>query len=120
MHLNNILTEYLQPVADNIEGSIEIASTKEMLCRIDEVNRVIKHRETRGEEEGAQELMDMVLVGIDTDQLFPSLDKQSMAKTIYEETLLSKLDFEEVDCKECLQYLAMNLYNEEIGNVILT
>ena len=95
VHLNNILSELVEPLADNIEDKIEVISGEEMLNRIDRLNKLVEIQEQGGEATAdTQELIDLtraVLTGANAVALYPSMKKLSTGKVVREEAIRSKV-----------------------------
>ena len=86
VHLNNILGEFVEPIADNIKGKIEVISGEDMLSRVDRLNKLVEIQEREGEVTNeTAEIIDLsraVLTGADSVGLYPSLKKLSTAKDV--------------------------------------
>ena len=72
VQLNNLVHEYLQPIAKNLKGSQDVGSTDEVLNKIDNLNRL------HGEKP-SKENQEMIMIGADVIGLYANLDTQSTA-----------------------------------------
>ena len=52
---------------------------------------------------------DLILIGIDVEQLFPSMNAEETAKIIRDEYIRSEYEVEEFSWEEASRYVAMNL-----------
>ena len=80
-----------------------------MLRCIDDLNRTTKRKIEQGE---VSEDSRMVLTAMDAVALCPSLDKESVAEVVMEETVRKDLDFGEINYDKCLRYLAIKCDND--------
>ena len=123
IHLNNILTDFVDPLADCIEGRIEVISGSEMLHRVDSLNKLIEIQEKeKGNIDEIQEIIDLrnaVLTGSDAVGLYPSLLKISTGNVVREEAMKSTIKWEGLDYKECARYIAIHYEPWEIKRMKL-
>ena len=124
IHLNNILSEFVEPIADNVEGKIEVISAEDMLNKIDRLNKLIEVQE-KEKQEGIEvkEMIDLgeaILTGADAVSLYPSLLKYATAATVGEEAVKTKVKWSNINYKEGARYLAINCEPWEIKKMGLT
>ena len=81
VHLSNILSELIESLADEMEGSSEFLSCEDFLSRVDDHNKMVLEKL----ESGQADFTDLILLGTDAVSLFPSLDAAQCAKLIHEE-----------------------------------
>ena len=135
VHFSNILSPYLDALANEMAGTMEVISTEDALSKIDKFNveENIDHNlsaedeevDTDEEEFLSEEVIkdsqrseckqndDIVICGADVTSLFPSLKAKSTAKLVYESALESEISYEGIDFKEVVTYLALNLSDFE-------
>ena len=139
-HLSNIISIYLEAIADEMDNNREVISTENALSRIDRYNRKVDDDEdsnlvetveeggfTTDEEEflelneiietqesdARQNNNDIAIIGSDVISLYPSITTELAGEMGYEATILSKIDFE-IDFLEIVTYLAINMNFKEI------
>ena len=112
VHLNNILSEFIEPLADSIEGKIEVISGEEMLNRIDRLNKLVEIQGEEGEAtRDTEDLVDLtraVLTGADAVGLYPSMKKRTTGKVIREEAIRSEVKWQNISWREAARYVAIN------------
>ena len=88
LHLNDILSKILEPLADR-RGGIEVVSSEEFLGEIYKVNHFLCKASFDPEcsPKLKKELQSMVLIGADAVSLYPKLRKEQTASIIAEEYL---------------------------------
>ena len=100
--LSDILSEVLEPVAENI-GANEVCSSEDLLNTIDQVNKKLEALKNTKESE------EIVLLAADAEALYPSLKRDTCAKICAEEIQNSSLDFQDINWKEMTRYLYLNM-----------
>ena len=141
VHLSNIISPYLDALADEMPDTMEAISSEDCLSRIDRFNKnfdsggnaeKISFQQTGDVEYGTdeEEFMDpediieaqkdekkqhesIVICGADVCSMFPSLDAKHTAKLVKEAAIESEIKFEGIDYKEVATYLAINLRSWE-------
>ena len=105
VHLNNILSEVVEGLADKMEGSTELLSGEDFLSKVDKHNEAVE-----GDiKEGGVGKEDLILIGTDAVCLFPSLDAEECAKLVAEEYRGSSYDMRITDWREVMRYLKLTL-----------
>ena len=91
IHLSNLMSEILDPLADNCEG-IETVSTEDLLSEVDQINSYLikASNDPNCDKKLRQDIKQMVLIGADAVSLFPNLKKDQTAEVIAQEFLDSK------------------------------
>ena len=102
LYLQNILSDVLEPVAEEVEGSIEACSTEDFLNKVDQLNESWKKNIN------SNNLTDAMILGSDAESLYPSLKKEETAAQVYKEVVNSKVEFQDIQWKEAARYLAIN------------
>ena len=105
VHLSNLISEVLEPLADKV-GVNEVTSSEDMLATIDKLNKEFRNTEV-------QDLDDLVLIGADAEQLYPSLQKEISAKISAEELMKSDLTYQYLKWKEMARYLFLTMNERE-------
>ena len=112
IHLNNILSEYIEAIGDNIEGRIEVISGEELLNRVDRLNKLIEMQEKRGDDKTDTDVLvklrDLVLTGSDAVALYPSMKREATALSIREEAMSTTVNWKGINYKECSRYVAIH------------
>ena len=137
VHLSNIISTYLEAIADEMENTSEVISTEDALSKLDEYNRRVDETaddvgededDTETDEEEFLDLeeviesqkgeirqnKDVVICGSDVCSLFPSLPAKLTGDLVFEAALKSKIDYDGLNFKEIVTYLALNLTTEEM------
>ena len=127
IHINNILSDLTEPMADALENKIEVISSEELENKIDQLNKLIEIQEKEGEDTGEiKESIDLtkcVLTGADAVTLYPSMLRSSTSVNVREEALQTRVKFEGIDYQEAARYVAINyepweVYRMRLGRVI--
>ena len=109
LSMSNILSDMVENIANMRPDPIEVISTEDMLSRIDQYNENIANT--------IQD--DVVLIGCDAVQLFPSLRAEESGRAVREATMniikRTKFTIEGLDYKEIAKYIRMNLTDQEIS-----
>ena len=132
VHLSNIISPFLDTLADEMEGTMEIISTEDALSRIDKVNKLVEEREVVSEQSKEAQVEEyetdedeflsedekslpekqnekLVLIGADVIQLFPSLEASHSSKLVNRALQETKVQFDGINYIEVATYLAMEL-----------
>ena len=89
--LNNLISDILEPVADDIEGSQEVCSTEDFLNSLDNLNtRLMKNNLPEAIVRDHEKLF---ILGVDAVSLYPSMCKHETAKVVKKYMMMSKGDF---------------------------
>ena len=81
LHISNILSEILEPLAQCQTGSTEVCSSEAMLAELHHLNEELVKL-------GPQPQRDrLALVGADAEALYPNLRKEESAQVVAEEFL---------------------------------
>ena len=121
IHLNNILSEFVEPLADNVKGKIEVISSEEMMNKFDRLNKLVEIQEEKlaaGEE--IQQHIDLaksVLTGADAVALYPSLLKKTTAMIVRKEAMDSEIKWQGINYLEAARYVAINLEPWEVRSL---
>ena len=113
VHLTNILSEILEPLARRLGGGYELLSTEDLLAKIDQYNGSIE--EIRRYYEGKlgykidkDKLGDLlVIVAADCVAMFPSMEGNNTGDIIGRMYLESDLEVKEVNWKELARYVGL-------------
>ena len=129
VHLSNIISPFLDTIADEMEDTVEIISTEDALSRIDAVNKSLEEGGEVSEQDNKEEYETdedeflteeektppnkqndkLVLIGADVVQLFPSLEANHSSKLVNKSLLETKVQFDGINYVEVATYLAMEL-----------
>ena len=93
-HLQNTLSDIIEPLAEEVEGSIEVGSTEDLLHEVDKLNAWWKEHHLD------EDLEDVMTLGCDAVSLFPNLKKEETAQELFQEMVDSKVKVEGVSWKE--------------------
>ena len=139
VHLSNIISTYLEVIADEMEGTMETISTEDALHRIDKLNSALRDRGGGNNsfnsdkllEEGEHDLNvtdeeefmsdeemtessprqsnNLIVMGADVCSMYPSLDAVASSKLVYKAVMESNVKFKGLNIKEVVTYLAIKL-----------
>ena len=84
-HLQNILSDVIEPLAEEVEGSIEVGSTEDLLHEVDRLNDWWKKNMMEDDQD------EVMLLGCDAVSLFPNLRKEESAAEVFREVMESKV-----------------------------
>ena len=101
LHLNDIVSDILEPLARNMEGNEEFISTEDALAFVDALNNDFKNKEL------TKAQVEAVLTASDAEALYPSLDAYECAKVVREEVAKMDFNMDGFNWKEMARYLAM-------------
>ena len=87
-------------------GVHEVTSSEDMLANIDKLNK--EFRDPR-----VQNLDDIVLIGADAEQLYPSLQKEISARICAGELMRSDLEYQDLKWKEMGRYRFLTMSEGE-------
>ena len=109
IHLQNLLSEVLKPIAEN-NGGVEAISSEDMLSSIDRLNRYIEDisNDPKCDPNTKRSIQETVLVGADAVALYPELKKDRTAEIVAEVFLRTDVDIDGVNWKELSVYVSMN------------
>ena len=137
VHFSNIISPYLDALADEMTDTMEVISTEDALSRINDYNAVLEREEknsfpdssegeTDEEEFLSQDELKLSqrsqnkqynkdgIIGADVKSLFPSMKSKITSRLVSEAVLESDIMFEGIDYKEVVTYLSMNLSDFEM------
>ena len=101
LHLNDIVSDILEPLARNMEENEEFISTEDALALVDSLNKEFKNKEL------SKSQVEAVLTASDAKALYPSLDASESAKIVREEVAAMDFSMEGFNWKEMARYIAM-------------
>ena len=132
VHLSNIVSSYLEVLADEMEGNMEVISTEDALNKIDTYNagveetikpdkvedppdeeefdtdeeEFLSEKELEESQQSAEKQSGkVVIVGADVSQMYPSLDAIETSKLVYQAAIESKVKFDGLDYREVATYI---------------
>ena len=134
VHLSEIISDVLEPVAAARDDSAEVISTDDLLSKVDEYNNKLVPGMNMGDmtegiverigmEEKAEAALkdgrqldddEIVVVGADADALYPSLDEAMSSKIAKKSVMESKVKIKGVNYKEAARYVALNSSESEV------
>ena len=114
VHFNNILSDYVEAIADCMEGTIEVISTEDFLSKVNKYNDEIDRAGENSENEIEQEEKEVVITGADAKALFPSLLMAHTARLVRDEAKRTKLKVKGLNYMEVARYVAMGYQPWEV------
>ena len=102
-HLQNLLSEVIEPIAEEVHGGIEVSSTEDLMAKLDTINSKLDK-----DPKMQEKLEDMMILASDAVALFPSLRKEETATTVFEEVVRSRVQVEGLSWKESARYVKIN------------
>ena len=106
-HLQNILSDVVEPLAEEVRGGIEVGSTEDLLHEVDQLNKWWMENKI------GEDLGDVMILGCDAVSLFPNLKKEETARELFKEVVSSQVEVKGVSWKEMSRYIAINSTVEE-------
>ena len=98
-HLQNLISEVLEPIADQVQGGVEVGSTEDLLHEVELLNQAWT--------EGAEgEPGDIMILGSDAVSLYPSLRKDETTNIRFQEVVDSNVNLEGTSWRDAAVYLA--------------
>ena len=104
LHLNNILSEILEPLANNC-GVVDVVSLEEMLAEVDSVNRYLLEARKDCDSKLKKDKESLLLIGADMISLYPNLRKEQTAAIVAEKLIESNLEISGLDWKDLSRYV---------------
>ena len=108
--LSDLLSEIIDCVADELEGSSEIRATEELSFHIEQCNLKLIAL-------GAKPI---TIGSLDVVSMFPNLKASEVSKMVFEAVKISKINFMGFDYQQIGIYLALNLSKNEIKELGLS
>ncbi len=102
-HLQNLLSEIIEPIAEEVHGGIEVSSTEDLMAKLDDINNKLET-----DKDMQDKLEDMMILASDAVALFPSLKKEETSAAVFEEVLRSRVQVEGMNWKETARYIKIN------------
>ena len=113
--LSNLISEFLEPVAEASNISAKVASSEDLLSQLDKLNSKLKSmcKSKLMSSQLSSELDDIVLLGAYAIALYPSLNKEILAEVVSEAVAKSDLNINGTDCREMGRYIFLNMTEAE-------
>ena len=113
--ISNIVSEFLEPLADSEEENFEIISSEDLLYRARICNEMIrKDWESRQEDGDLEEMPEIVMIGADVKALFPSIMSRRTGRIVRKALLRSRLKFKGINYKAAAMYVRFEMDHFEI------
>ena len=113
--MSNIVSEFLEPLADSEEENFEIISSEDLLYRVRICNEIIKKEWDEKTKTGELEDMpELVMIGADVKALFPSIKSRRTGRIVREAALRSRLKFKGINYRTAALYVRLGMDHFEI------
>ena len=113
--MSNIVSEFLEPLADSEEENFEIISTEDLLYRVRMCNEIIKKEwEEKTKTGEIEDMPEIVMVGADVKALFPSIKSRRTGRIVREAVLRSRLQFKGINYRTAALYVRLGMDHFEI------
>ena len=113
--LSNILSEFVEAVANSQTDAFEVISTEDFLYRVNQTNKELERAWSRNKNlVGEREEDEIVLIGADVVGLFPNLLAEQTGRLVAKATRESDIKFEGINYKEVARYVRFGMEDFEI------